>query len=271
MIPDQRRKLISRFFKNNRLYRIGTIGDGSCYIHSIFRSINYKNYNDMSVSIRKKFMKKERVVMAKNLSIQNWKNLGDGANYNILVSMKNRSLIESFHREMRTGFIFNEVSEEDIKQYKEITSIITRDVLQNDMDISGMDIDVLTTMTTIKINDNVLADKWRKILKSIQEIIDKKEYIKFICKLGDSSEWIDDDLIGFVTNNYSVDVFMINAHDGLPRNWGGDEKGRDSIIIYYIDDTHFEVIGRKDDDGELQTVFKPDDDLIRKFIEYRTG
>lgn len=55
----------------NNAVRIGTIGEGSCAIHSILRGV-YKEYEDLNTKERKKIAYKVREILSKKFTIQDW-------------------------------------------------------------------------------------------------------------------------------------------------------------------------------------------------------
>lgn len=79
--PEERPVHIkSKYFESNgviNLYRFGVIGDGSCYIHAILRSMS-KSYKAMSINEKAQFVKTLRENLSNNYTIQEHNSIGDG-------------------------------------------------------------------------------------------------------------------------------------------------------------------------------------------------
>jgi len=66
------------YFSNEKFVRIGMIGEGSCFVHSILFAIYAEKYREMDENTRMKYAALIRKKMADALQIQRWASLGKG-------------------------------------------------------------------------------------------------------------------------------------------------------------------------------------------------
>ena len=60
--------LVDRWFGSGRYCRIGTLGDGSCFFHSVCKGLNYKGYNQQDEAGRKRISLGLRTRLSENLT-----------------------------------------------------------------------------------------------------------------------------------------------------------------------------------------------------------
>lgn len=163
--------------------RIHTIGDGSCFLHSILQSFN-KKYNEGTIREKMDFVKKIRFYLAECLTENN-------------------------------NEIYNSLSRNEIE---EIAKFVP------DLKIENM-----------------------------------QRYLK-------SRNWLNIFFLELISNIFDIDIYIIDSHTKDLYRTGDKEiyyKKRDSIIIYYIRDTHFESMSVNTEDGEF-TLFSHDSYVIQK-------
>jgi hypothetical protein len=64
--------LVVKWFKNGRYGRIGTIGDGSCFFHSVSRALDYQNYSDKDETGRKKIARALRKALSEAFTTEDY-------------------------------------------------------------------------------------------------------------------------------------------------------------------------------------------------------
>ena len=79
-----------------------------------------------------------------------------------------------------------------------------------------------------------------------------------------SSNWIGDESIEYISNTFDVDILIVTS-DGL-YNIGYNDlliKCRPTIIVNYVENKHYELIGMEKD-GNIQIKFKSDDVIVKR-------
>jgi len=165
-------------------YAIPTIGDGSCFIHSILQAC-FRNYERLNTNDRKKLSKFLRKELSCVLSEED-----NGENY------------------------YNKLGRGEIKMIGEVVP---------EYSLPGM----------------------------------KKKL--------DSNSWIDISCLEHISDQLDLDIIIIDERRGDVYQTGDKEtyfKDRDTIIINYIDEVHFETIAIST--PELVTFFDKDSEIIRE-------
>jgi hypothetical protein len=264
------------------------VGEGSCFFHSLFQP--YSQYKKLTVEQRMKAVSDIRKLLAKKLTMDEWLSLGNG---NLA-----RISYEQHFRELSMDFFEYATDNKDRYKVKELLSILTiRDMFktfQTKLTSLGENmyekLVVMILQKTPKDEDmkneirqffkdqdteeyakyaGVLSVLFRKIMK----LSKKLAYNEYVASLGSCSEWIGENNIEYISNVFNKDIYFI-GRDKMPYKLTTCEtsiKGRDSIVVYYIDDTHFEGVGRLDKKGDksvITRIFKPDDPLITKLRMY---
>ena len=94
---------------------------------------------------------------------------------------------------------------------------------------------------------------------------EKKSYKDFIKKLCASDVAVDTFMVGVFSDKFNRDIYFLNEKTRLPYQLGEDVniKGRKSIILLWVDEKHYEVVGRLLPGNKIQREFAPDDSLIK--------
>ena len=107
--------LYSPLEENEVLVRTGTIGDGSCFFHSILHAYS-KKYALMDNDERCAFVHHLRTSMAGNIDKDKWEALGDGLISKIQFQEKMNSIISCFYKFIRSEHVKLNHSEHNIMQ-----------------------------------------------------------------------------------------------------------------------------------------------------------
>jgi hypothetical protein len=84
-------KIVKKWFKNGRYGRIGTIGDGSCFFHSVCRAIDLNGYCDGSNAERKKIVAAFRCELSESFTEEDYHEILQtivGANHKSFATIK---------------------------------------------------------------------------------------------------------------------------------------------------------------------------------------
>ena len=95
-------------------------------------------------------------------------------------------------------------------------------------------------------------------------------YRKFRDELKDSNTWIQQDSIEYLSDFFKRDIYFVDSRTRLPYKQGPcNYKRRDSIVILWLGDSHFENIGHiiNTDTNEVRRTFSYEDPIISRITE----
>lgn len=105
----------------------------------------------------------------------------------------------------------------------------------------------------------------RGSLEELSETFDNLK-IEKMKKFLNSNDWFSHLYVELISEVFEVDIYIIDYRTSTLYNLGDDElfyKGRDSIVIGYISECHFETLALLED-GEKKTYFSTNSRLISK-------
>jgi hypothetical protein len=87
--------------------------------------------------------------------------------------------------------------------------------------------------------------------------------------IASSTYWIDQQLMGFIGDQLQTNVYIMRGIDPDVYNFGNAaahiKPGRKNIVLYWVNDNHYEVIGVIEGNNLVRTVFPDDHPLIQAF------
>lgn len=229
----------NRFDEDTQLVRTGTVGEGSCFFHSVLRSID-PNYVKLSPTQRETLVSRLREKMASNLSRDRWERLANGAlSYGIVVPR--------------------------------FTRWIYKENIQEAMDV----VDVVHANSISEFIEKLLEATPRSIHKRISKaftVITERSFDKFKEDLSKCDVWVGQesgsvDVFEYISDTFNIDIYLIRDSTRKPYRAGTDcstrYKNRKSILVLWVGDAHYEAIGRLEN-KKITRVFEPTDPLILK-------
>lgn len=282
------------------LVRTGTIGDGSCFFHSLLHAYS-KDYVGMNNHDRSKFVNRLRASMAGRVNKDNWQEIGGGLIAKIPFQEKVNNLLLNFYRFIKNDNHFRGKSskkliniligkdEEKLELYDLLAELIPfnegfeQNILPNAYSkCEEGTIDMCKTEIvnqSIKYLENVddLQDVEPKKIEYLKEtlsnfvnvLVDEAEdsaFNEYVEGLKNISDEIDSYTIGLISDRFNRDVYFIDANTRMPYQTGDTNnlKNRKSLIVMWIDQCHYEIVGRLLPGNRIQREFNSDDPLIRK-------
>jgi hypothetical protein len=205
------------------IVRTGTIAEGSCFFHSLLRSYN-SIYSALNSNDKRKYVSLLRQALSASLTKSEWKHIGNG-----------------------------EVSKESI------TSILVK----NNDDYYSIVASLSSDPDYKKLSD---------IEPTLKNLFDPKDvtnasneaYNLFKQRLSSCKEYVTYDQIEYLSDKFNKDIYFINSSTRKPYNIGDCNalyKGRQSIVILWLNENHYEILGRYYD-NTITRVFEPTDPLI---------
>lgn len=287
------------------LVRTGTIGEGSCFFHSLLYGFS-KEYVSMDDDGRKKFVRRLRASMAGKVNKQSWEEIGGGliakipfqenVNYILLnvylfltnnTNSKGRSTKKVMKKLLQTNEDNTEVYTlltELIPLEKGFEQIILPEAYSQTEKLNinacknaiiKRSIKFLYKKSEIKLLDEKKAKYIENCLhKLLKEILDEAEesaFQNYVKGLENVSEEVDTYTIGLISDRFNRDIYIIDGKTRLPYNNSSTShtlKGRKSLIVLWIGDNHYEIVGRLLPGNRIQREFSHTDPIIHKLYTF---
>lgn len=288
---DETRKFDTPLYKN--VVRTGTVGDGSCLFHAILKGLD-PDYSALSVSEKKKYIKKFRQDLSQNITIDYYKHqLNVISRLNLDLELT--KFFEVFYKfiEDPSTFLkgenklFSKITSNNTIAYQIITTVLPLSDLISIRDlrsISGTsDVDEYTQKLYEEVSMafakgikefdieeekvEICQEKLKELIFQVCEYLIDKEFKEYIRDLMNVSEWGGDYMLRLISHNMDIDIYFINVNTKQLYNRGCDDVvsgKRRAVVIGWIDDTHFESIGVSPSGktSDIQRVFEPDHPFI---------
>jgi hypothetical protein len=296
---DETRKFDTPLYKN--VVRTGTVGDGSCLFHAILKGLD-PEYSALSVSEKRKYIKKFRQELAQNITLDYYKHkLNVISRLNLDLELT--KFFEVFYKfiEDPSTFLkgenklFSKIISNNTLAYQIITTVIPLSDLISIRDLTtvsgSIDVDEYTqklyqevsTVFTREIKEfdideekvEICQEKLKELIFQVCEYLIDKEFKEYIRDLMNVSEWGGDYMLQLISNNMDIDIYFINVNTKQLYNRGCDDVvsgKRRAVVIGWIDDSHFESIGVSPSGktSDIQRVFEPDHPFIEKLRSLST-
>lgn len=218
---------------SNDMYRLGTIGDGSCFVHSIVQGVDYNVYKAMSADEKKAYVYEIRKLMAKNLTLKTWTSLNNGQTAVLLIE---EALGTTMNDEQRKLYI------EKLPTIDKTTNYFVNYIKAISSIFPNLKFVIDTTFNTYKQN------------------IENKSF------------WINSYYLEYFSIFFEVNIFVIKdiTRAIIPVN--KYNTSWPSVFILnldakYIGKEHFELLIRITKNKVLTSLFEPVDKLVITVVE----
>lgn len=289
-----------RFADN--LVRTGVVSDGSCIFHAILSSYSNK-YIKLSKDEKIEYVKRLRNTLPDLITKDIWMGLGFGEvsrigfneklneilgyTYDYILDKSDVSQIDEEYPILKPIFDYidnNKVVCQFIGTRLSLDDIHTQIMGQykHDRDVYFDAINFIKHVKKyfkgkygLNLNENDTLRFNQLITKLIElfDIISKTsiEMAYNTCKkqLGDSQYWIGMEYIGFISEIFSVNIYFIDGNTMMPYIFGDEQMFpyKKSIILLWIDDSHFEIVGVIED-NTIRRTFNSEENLIKMIHLY---
>lgn len=244
----QQRKLVkNNYDSDTQLVRIGVIGDGSCFFHSVLSA--FENFSSLKKSKISEIVDSIRKKLSNDLTQDHFKKSMVAVHCFIFILEKYLSANGKNKNEKLWRQI---IDKRDIYNYNSLREYAD-ELFLNNLDITEV-------------------IEYQTIMKRLQD----KSFEVYKKKLSDSSVYVgldnEDsvDAIQFFSEKIEHNIFIISGDTKKPYI-GLDCKNIDltlpSIFIISIDNIHYELLGRLEKDEEdnaVTTTFAPGDPFVIK-------
>jgi len=264
------------------MIRTGVIGEGSCFLHSLFTSMNAREYTQMSIRERLKYVIDRRAEAADELTLDEWMDLSEGETslnmfnevfilivsnvFDIIVSKKKAPYLDDD----------DEKIDGDIVKFFKMMVKKYRKNIKNIMEEYDSSFKFYTEkIVSKKINIRNVVSKMDKELKPfIQEVYDfciEYAFDKYKRNLADPHYEIDDFYVPFFSQKYGLNIIFITDEGDVYRMTNDDrlemrQNHRPFILMHYINESHFESIGLVENESDIYRVFDVDHPVIQTLL-----
>jgi hypothetical protein len=250
------------------LVRTGTVGEGSCFFHSILKAINPEYYN-ASIDEKIKLASKLRQEISEYLTLEKYKKISDGILAKISFDDNIAILLEKIYKENSSNvsnyqYILKNFS------YKDIDEIMSKVLTSCGID----DCKHGFNQIFLKKYKNIPNNEIKIFSDSLFSIALEKSFKKFQKDIKNCSYFADETMFQLVSSYLNIDIYFITVETGklyvMPGSCENITSGnRKSVIIGSVNNNHFENIGyRKSSSGPnkgvIERFFNPDHPLILK-------
>jgi hypothetical protein len=216
--------------------RIGTIGEGSCFFHSVYESID-PEYRKLSKDKKKKFIIKKREELVDSITMNEFLYYGDYLINNLLI------------------FLNEQIEGEGNLVLPTIYPIMNIE----------QKLDVLSSY--VEENKVLSRKKFDKFIN--------KEYGRFKDKLKDCSEWVEYYALSLLQRKMNINFIIItDKYRDIYQTGNKYNYDNPFLIILNLDNTHYEAVGllyeNPDEEDNrkylLERIFNINDSVIKQLL-----
>jgi hypothetical protein len=276
------------------IVRTGTLAEGSCFFHSILKSLNKDNYSKMSEQKKLKYMIYLRNEIAESIILDYYKNnLNNTASFTLSEKLSNflkvlYNFIQNPSDMINNDFLI-EIVNKSLSVFKLVVSAIPKKefvgIIDNKNITSSNTIDeyiknfsdelydlFLKKMKEEKIEISsekleICKSKITKTFNKLLNFIVKKQYENYKKKLKNTSEWASDLMFSILADYLKIDIYFINLNKKELLIYDHVSTGdRPSVVVGYINENHFESIGILENE-KIKRLFDFNHPFIMKIKE----
>ena len=231
--------------------RTGVIGDGSCFFHSYLRATDHR-YRQLTTDSRKDSVQKLRNSIADSVTLDNFRAISNGEHRKMLFFGALRKLLEQEHN------IPHVSSSCLVKVLETVTTFVDNFYLSF----------IEQVLTTIP-QDCPTSDK-QNIVECIKKIFTRAneisiEYFKTVLCTSE----IGSTEIEFVSLYLKCNFLFLYETDKGIEQYPFSQVINDTwqfYVLLWVQESHYEIIGRKDSNHVITRIFYKEDELIQSFL-----
>lgn len=281
-IPNNKSVVVYTPFEGNDvLVRTGTVNDDNCFLHALLHACS-KEYVSSSDGDRIKFKNKICKELVKLSDIEK-RHMQDSDFIRDLFKENIVKVASRFYENLaakKSDSILDQL-DKGAELYLLISELVGVNVLTDIVNIAYKKVEFVDEFFKILMKyvkktrelSTVKPEKAKYIIhnagKMFTVIINETLNIafkKYIPPIG-----LDESSIELVSNHFNRDIYFIDAKNRMPYSstyFIDSLKGRKSIIILRIHNTHYEIIGRLKSGNIIQREFDSSDILIQKLSTF---
>lgn len=231
--------------------RTGVLADGSCFFHSYLRAFNFK-YRNMSPTEKKHQVKLLREKLADGLTIDTFKELSGGEHRKLLFFGALRNLLE------KSDTI---LGPERIVKILEVATTYEGSFYEKFIEESFKEKELASSSNGVK---KLFVEKMKKIFFKANDI--SMDTFKHQLLNEEVSSVEIEYIARFLSCNF---IFIYETDRGVERYPFSTIINTEwpYCILLWVDGSHYEIIGRKEENMVITRIFYEDDEIVRFFGE----
>lgn len=261
------------------IIRTGTVGEGSCFIHSVLKGLNKDNYSLKSETEKREYVEELRKKISDSVDIEYYKNnYFNTASLNLSETLSN--FLNVLYNFIENPEIFinpskipskseisliTDIININITVFKMIITVMSKkefvDIIENPLITSSNTIDEYIENYNnilfksfvekleeeeVKLNDeqlNICKSKIKTFVYSTCNSIVQNDFIDYKKKLKNTGVWCSDYSFGIVSDYLNVDIYFIDINKKIVYVDTVIKRNRPSVVIGWLNQNHFENIG----------------------------
>jgi hypothetical protein len=232
-IDDQEEIKLKFEQPSDTFYRIGVIGDGSCFVHSFLFSLFRENYTALTENQRKKFAESVRKRVANSIDLQTWTELGNG---NVAIALLQERIIQKLSNADQEIFDKLYIETQNEKPDNFLETLLEK-----------------------------VDEKFPKLNLFSENGLVQETYNKFIKELENPKFWINNYYIESFSNFFDINIIIVKDITRDIFSYAEYKNDKQSIMIFNIDPVHFESLVYEKND-EYSFIFTPQDELMQRLF-----
>jgi mRNA (guanine-N7-)-methyltransferase len=228
--PDKIQKFENKYGEPEQLVRIGTLGGGDCFFHSVLSLLD-PYYNQLED--KDEYIKMTRRVVSEKLTEDTWRQLGNGQ---LAIMLVTNSLVKLFD------------CDDTLKKY-----------------ISKME--TIHASNLMEWNEKFLSivddePKMNRILLAVSTIA----YQTFKRHIFECGVWVSYIMIEFLSSVFHVNIYILrdSTRAPYPEATTKCDRTQNSVILLWVGESHYEAIGVQNSEKKIIRVFPPNDPVIER-------
>lgn len=265
--PNQTVRFITPAYDKSELVRTGVISDGSCLLHSILHATSLK-YRNGDLDKRRSIIQQFRRTLSDSITKDQWLKLSNGELARISFSVDYRKLMDEFYNSPKDNvesFIQTIISKEILEKVFEKCYSEQKDIYMANTKIVSLLSKYMTEKLKSANRDKAIALVQRTentFNNMFQQAIDNA-LLNYKQVLQDDRIWLGEEHIELISDIFNYNIRFFNSRDRMPYKFGKVQnfKYDKNLIILWVEESHFEILGRVVDQ-KITRLFNNDDDFI---------
>ena len=272
--PGQTVRFNTSIYKNSDLVRTGTLSDGSCFLHAILYATSAK-YRNSTEDKKRTIVSEFRQTLGSSLNKDQWLLLSDGELSKLSYTIHFRRLLDDLYTEEQNDvneFILSVLKKDEIETMFE-SSLKYKDIYFGSSKlVNGMVNIFEKRLQHIKQFESkivALSARVKELFDNLIQSSINNALAEYKNTLSDSSEWLGEEHIELLSIIFNYNIYFFNSETKEPYTFGKSKNYPydKNIVLLWVNDSHFEVIG-KVYDKKITRLLNNDDDLIEAIQYY---
>lgn len=238
----------SKIFKNgyaDDIIRTGTISDGSCFFHALFYALS-STYRGLNEEERIQLIIKVRKEIARSITLNKWKMLGNGEIYRLQMASSLRDEIIYLCTQL-----YSTPSEQHLVMNKWDNELLPKLIWTDDVEIP------------LQIMLNQMFNREELNSKTILQKIEDDTLQNFIHHI--ETDWVDEFGIDIASEYVKCNIHFIQASNRKVYRTFSNHNYERNVVLCWIDDAHYECLGKiipTNEGNKVQRVFSNSNPFI---------